>query len=279
MTLLATHHDELHGRRAVRVARLGSGPPLVLVHGYPDNLQIWCRLAPRLAHRFSITAFDWPGMGYSASWPGGTTPGHMSQRLIRLLDHWQLDRVDLVALDMGGQPSLVAAADYPDRINRLVVMNSLVCGDARTSWEVRILRRFGLNRWILHHLPRVVFLRAMTTFLSWPDRLPRELRSDFWQSFRKRDVRRFISRLCHGYQGYLARLPDSYARITRPTLVLWAGRDKHFPIAQAERLHHALPGSRLEIVRDAGHWMPWSHADRTAAAIERFLTTEVPQER
>jgi pimeloyl-ACP methyl ester carboxylesterase len=274
MTMLSTQREELEAGGAVRVARLGSGPPLVMVHGYPENLQIWCRLAPRLADRFSVTAFDWPGMGYSSPWPGGTTPAHMSRRLIRLLDRWGLDRVDLVALDMGGQPALVAAADHPDRINRLVVMNSLVFGAERTSWEIRVLRKFGLNRLIINHLPRLVFWRALTTFLSWRHRLPAPLRRDFWDAFRRRDVRRFISRMCHGYQGHLARLPDAYARIARPTLVLWGSRDKHFPVAQAERLHRALPGSRLEIVDGAGHWMPWSHAQETASAITSFLTRE-----
>src|SRR5207247_2074124 len=72
--MLATALETVDGHR-VRVARLGAGPPLVLLHGYPENLQIWCEVAPRLAARFAVTAFDWPGMGFSEPWPGGKTPG------------------------------------------------------------------------------------------------------------------------------------------------------------------------------------------------------------
>ena len=75
--MLKTSLHLLPNGQRVRVARLGSGPPLVMLHGYPDNLQIWCKLAPRLAHRFETIAFDWPGMGRSDPWPGGAAPSHM----------------------------------------------------------------------------------------------------------------------------------------------------------------------------------------------------------
>src|SRR3989442_4236013 len=93
--MLATALETVDGHR-VRVARLGAGPPLVLLHGYPENLQIWCEVAPRLAERFAVVAFDWPGMGFSEPWPGGKTPGHMADRLLRLLDAWQIERATIV---------------------------------------------------------------------------------------------------------------------------------------------------------------------------------------
>ena len=61
--MLTTTLKTLSSGRQLRVARIGSGPPLVLLHGYPDNLQIWSELALRLADKFEVIAFDWPGMG------------------------------------------------------------------------------------------------------------------------------------------------------------------------------------------------------------------------
>src|SRR5207244_901184 len=61
--MLPTTFETVAGGRRLRVARLGSGPPLLLLHGYPDNLQVWCELAPRLAESFEVIALDWPGMG------------------------------------------------------------------------------------------------------------------------------------------------------------------------------------------------------------------------
>jgi pimeloyl-ACP methyl ester carboxylesterase len=269
--LLATTTETLPGGHRLRVARLGSGPPLVLLHGYPENLQIWCALAPRLAGSSTVIAPDWPGMGYSDAWPGGATPSHMADRLLALLDAWGLDRVDLAGLDMGGQPALAFAGRHPGRVRRLVVMNSLVQWDEATSWEIRVLRRFGWNRLILRRLPWAVFRRAERTFLPRGVRLPAELRADFWGAFRRPEVRAFIAKMCAGYQGTLPRLPELYRTIAAPTLALWAGRDQHFPPAHAERLHATIPGSRLQVLPDAEHWMPWHVAEEVAGRIGAFL--------
>jgi pimeloyl-ACP methyl ester carboxylesterase len=269
--LLATTTDTLPNGHRLRVARLGNGPPLVLLHGYPENLQIWCAMAPALADRFTVIAFDWPGMGYSDAWSGGATPFHMSDRLLALFDTWGLERASIAGLDMGGQPALAFAARYPARVSRLVVMNSLVQWDEPTSWEIRVLRKFGWNRLILRRLPGLVFRRAEVTFLQGGARLPPELRADFWNAFRRPEVRNFVSKMCAGYQGTLPRLPELYRRILAHTLILWAGRDKHFPVAHAERLHAAIPGSQLDVIADAAHWMPWSSADLVSSRLRSFL--------
>jgi haloacetate dehalogenase len=153
--MLATTIERHLGKR-VRVARLGSGVPVILLHGYPDNLQIWSELAPRLATQFEVIAFDWPGMGHSEAWPGGATPFDMAKRLLALMDAWGVERAAVVGHDMGGQPALAFAAGHPKRVSHLVVMNSLVIWDEKTSWEINLLRRFGWNRVLLERLPRAV---------------------------------------------------------------------------------------------------------------------------
>ena len=60
----------------LRVARVGDGsPPLVLLHGYPETLQIFCRLANFLAYHVEVIAFDWPGMGQANPGPAGGLAG------------------------------------------------------------------------------------------------------------------------------------------------------------------------------------------------------------
>lgn len=269
--MLLSTEMEPHPKGRIRVSRLGTGPPLVLLHGYPDNLQIFCALAPRLARGFSVIALDWPGMGGSDVWPGGTTPDHMADRLVELLDAWCIDRASLVAMDMGGQPALSLAARHPDRVDRLVVMNSLVLGDEVTSWEIRLLRRYRWNERILRSLPRVVFWKAVRTSLPTGVSLPVELREDLWRGFRRPDVRRFISRMCGGYQGALPRLRELYPQIGCPTLVLWGERDRHFPPAQAWGLRRAIPGAKLAILEGAEHWMAWHRAEEVAERIGSFV--------
>lgn len=267
MALLGTITQTLPNGHLLRLARLGNGPPLLLLHGYPDNLQIWCELAPRLAHRYTVIALDWPGMGGSEAWPGGTTPSHQAKRIHELLTFWSLDRVSLLGSDMGGQPALVFAAAYPERIERLFISNSLAYGDLKTSWEIRVLRRFGWNRLILRRLPRLVFARAERTFLPAGVRLPAPLRDSMWSDFRRDDVRRFVVRLCAGYQGTLDRVAAEYRQIACPTTIVWGERDRHFPLDHAERLHREIAGSRLAVVPHGEHWMAWHSPDLFANAI------------
>jgi len=270
--MLTTTIEPHRQGKSLRVARLGTGPPLICLHGYPDNLQIWSELAPALSASHQVIAFDWPGMGYSEVWPGGATPEHQAERLLNLLDDWQLERVSLLALDMGGQPALTFAAKYPERTGSLVIMNSLVIPDEPTSWEITLLRKFGWNRFLLRWFPRAVFHRAVRSFLPREFRLPPEIRADFWNAFRRPEVRSFVSKMCAGYQGRLPLLPKFYGQIQAPTLILWAEHDGHFPPSHAVQLHQQVQSSELRIIPGGRHWMPLYRSGELEGIIASFLT-------
>ena len=257
--------------RTVRFARLGDGDPVVLLHGYPDNLQLWSAVAPLLAERFDVIAVDWPGMGLSQAWPGGASPFHMTAHLLALLDHWHIARAALIGADMGGQPALVAASRHPDRVSHVVVTGSLLQWDAPTSWEIGWLRRFRINQLAIGTLPRLVFARALRTFLPASIAIEDQVREDFWRCFRDREVRRFIIRMCAGYQGTLPRLPQEYARISVPTLALWGERDAHFPPVHAVRLGEQVRGAVVTIVPGGEHWLPLQMPGEFARAVRAFL--------
>jgi len=268
--LLETRTELLRERRRLRLARLSKGTPLVLLHGYPETLQIFSALAPLLADRFDVIALDWPGLGGSDAWPGGATPHALADRLAQILDDLHVERAAVAGMDMGGQPALAFAARHPQRCAGLTVMNSLVIGDAPTSWEIRLLRRFRFNELVLRRLPRVVFTQAERTFLAPGERLPPELRDELWRRFRERAPREFLVRMCAGYEGTLRTLPELYRQVRAPCLIVWGERDRHFPPQHAERLHEMVPGSRLEILAGAEHWMVWSRAADVAAIIQRL---------
>jgi pimeloyl-ACP methyl ester carboxylesterase len=262
---------EAHPAGQLRVARLGQGEAVVLLHGYPDNLHVFSELAPLLAADKQIIAFDWPGLGDSDEWPGGATPVVLAKRLLTLLDAWGLAKVHLVGQDMGGQPALVFAAAYPERVHSLVIMNSLVSGDEATSWEIKWLRRFGVNKLLLRHLPWLVYGRALHTFL--PFGLPglsAELRREQWRTFRRPAVREFVVRMCAGYEAQLPRLPERYRQVHCPTLILWGERDKHFPPSQARFLAKQIPHAEVAILPSATHWMVLAQAAEVAARIGAF---------
>ncbi|HXV61456.1 MAG TPA: alpha/beta hydrolase [Vicinamibacteria bacterium] len=82
--------------------------------------------------------------------------------------------------------------------------------------------------------------------------------------------------MCAGYQGLLPRLPDYYEKIRRPTLILWGRRERHFPLAHAERLHELVPSSELVLISGGEHWMAWRRAADLAEIVRRFLSGLAP---
>ncbi|GAB3636083.1 alpha/beta fold hydrolase [Hymenobacter arcticus] len=262
---------EPHPAGRVRVARQGQGEAVLLLHGYPDNLQVFSELLPLLAVDKQVIAFDWPGLGDSDAWPGGATPVVLARHLLTLLDAWGLAKVHLVGQDMGGQPALVFAAAYPERVHSLVVMNSLVSGDEATSWEIKWLRRFGMNKLLLQHLPRLVYWRALHTFLPWSGPgLSGPLRRELWRTFRRPAVRDYVVRMCAGYEAQLPRLPERYRRVQCPTFILWGEKDKHFPPSQARFLATQIPHAQVTILPGATHWMVLARTPEVAARLRAF---------
>lgn len=267
-SLLPVDSLVVRGRR-VRFARVGSGAPIVLVHGYPETLQIWSRLAPRLPGHTAI-AFDWPGLGYSDPWPGGKDPSALADQLLEILDALGLSRVALVGADMGAQPALCLAARAPERVTGVAVLPSLLFGDGPTSPEIAVMRRTGLAGVAFGLAPEIVYRRCLRTFLPRGVRLPEALHIDMHDAFLEPAVRRHLAAMCDAYEGALPTLPAQFARVEAPVLAMWPADEVHFPRVHGERLVATAPHARLIDLPDGGHWAAWTRPDEVAAALLPF---------
>jgi pimeloyl-ACP methyl ester carboxylesterase len=268
---LPTSRVTLAGGESIRCARLGCGPPILLLHGYPDNLQIWSRCARVLGRRLEVIAIDWPGLGGSDPLPGVPTSVRMAEQLCSILDALQLPRATVFGFDLSGAVAPAFAARHPDRIERVIVCNALLDANAPTSVEIGLSWRLGAYKIWLRWLPRLVMRRVEATSLSAGIRLDEEIRSEIWSCFRRRSVREKLIEICSSYAAELARLPALYQEITCPALALWAGRGHHFPVAQAEAFVSSVPHARLEVIAEAGHWMIWERPDEVARAVLDIL--------
>jgi pimeloyl-ACP methyl ester carboxylesterase/uncharacterized protein (DUF362 family) len=269
--LLPTSWLQTEGGR-VRMTRVGNGPPVVLLHGYPETLQLFSHLVPRLAEHYEVFAFDWPGQGYSERWTGPCDPVSRSRQLATLLDHFGLDTAHLVATDMGGHPALALASTQPDRVLSMVIMNSLLFGDGPTSYRIALMRRAGLGSLAFTRAPSVVYAQCKSTFLNSGDHWPGALDDDFLRAFRRKANGQFLAELCADVEASFETLPTLYWQLETPTLTLWGEREAHFPLEQAERFTALVDSARLSVVEGGGHWMPFTHAEAVAEAIHTFLS-------
>ena len=239
-----------------QVAGDPAGPPLILIHGFASSTLVWSKVFfPLAAAGFRVIAIDMLGYGYSGKPRNGeyTIPGQ-AQMLIRLLNRLGIKRATLVGSSYGGAVAATCALDYPDRVEKLVligavnnnrplnyklmrVFGSPVFGDvvsplligSRHLLRRRMKRVYDRHEWVLderrvdaRHLP----LRAAGTQRA----IIRTVRC--WDAER-------ISRDAH--------------LISKPTLLIWGQGDREIPLADGERLHESIPGSRLIVFRNCGH--------------------------
>jgi len=106
----------------------GSGPPLLLLHGYPQTHLIWHKMAPRLAERFTVVCSDLRGYGDSSKPPSGEASTNFSKRAmaadqVQLMQALGFQRFSVAGHDRGGRVGHRLAADHPDRVDRLCVID------------------------------------------------------------------------------------------------------------------------------------------------------------
>lgn len=118
-------HLEANGVR-LNVARAGSGPALLLVHGWPHTWEVWREVMPALATAHTVVAPDLRGMGSSERASSGYDGVTLASDLAGLLDALKIDNVSVWAIDAGVAPAFVLALAQSHRVNELVVMEGLV---------------------------------------------------------------------------------------------------------------------------------------------------------
>lgn len=274
---------DLDGNRLVyRVA--GSGPVLLLVHGMAGSSETWRRVLPPLARRFTVLAPDLLGQGQSDKPRGDYSLGGHANRLRDLLDALGYERATVVGQSHGGGVAMQMAYQFPERCERLVLVDSGGLGR-----EVH-----ALLRWLT--LPGAE--PVLTLFCSPPVRaagrrlapwLARAgvpstpVREEVWRSYSSLgdvDSRRAFFRSLHdavdaGGQAVSA-LDRLHHAAQIPTLIVWGAKDPVIPVEHAVAAHAAIPGSRLEIFDGVGHYPHCEAPERFVEVLVDFIATTAP---
>ena len=113
---------------SINVVSGGQGPPVLLLHGYPQTHVIWHKVAPRLAAEFSLVIADLRGYGDSSKPPDGDNHYNYSKRAmsvdqVEVMNHFGFEKYAVVGDDRGGRVAHRMALDHPDRVTKLVVMD------------------------------------------------------------------------------------------------------------------------------------------------------------
>jgi haloacetate dehalogenase len=262
----------------------GKGPPLLLLHGYPQTHVMWHRIAPDLAEAFSVVIADLPGYGWSDvpetdSEHTPYTKRSMGRSMMELMDKLGHRRFSIAGHDRGGRVAYRLGLDYPQRLTKIIVLDILTTYD---YWN---------------NLDRTSALRIYHwTFLAQPYPVPEELiirNSDayfgpiFDEKFDHRAVQHYlvalrdplrVHALCEDYRaGAYADFEHDKAdleaakKITSPLHVVWGSRGiasgGAAPVQAWLRWAISVTGDSIE----AGHFMCEENPEDTKKAIHRFM--------
>src|SRR5215211_2593287 len=231
-------------------------PALVLIHGFASSTLVWSKVFLALAEEgYRVIAPDMLGYGYSAKPKHGEyTIAGQAKLLTRLLDALEIPRAIFVGSSYGGAVAATCALDYADRVEKLILVGTV---NNNRPLAFKLMRIFGSP----------VFGDVVSPLLIGSRRLLRKRMKRVYDRHawvldeRRVDARHFplraagtqraIIRTVRGWDA--ERISRDAHLIRQPTLLVWGENDREIPLADGERLHGEIPGSRFVVFLNCGH--------------------------
>ena len=231
-------------------------PAIILIHGFASSTLVWSKVFLRLAEAgYRVIALDMLGFGYSAKPKNGeyTIPGQ-AKLITRLLDGLSIPRAIFIGSSYGGAVAATCALDYADRVERLILVGTV---SNNRPLEFKLMRVFSspLVSEVVSPLllgSRRLLRRRMKRVYDRHSWVLDERRVDARHlPLRAAGTHRAIIRTVRGWDA--ERISRDAHLIRQRTLLLWGENDREIPLADGERLHEQIPGSRLVVFLNCGH--------------------------
>jgi pimeloyl-ACP methyl ester carboxylesterase len=253
----------------------GEGEPVVFVHGTPSYSHEWRHVVPAVeaaGHR--VITYDLLGYGASERpLDRDTSVGAQTELLVGLLDALGIERPSLITHDIGGAIGQRIAVLHPERVQRLMLIDSV----SYDSWPSETWREIIRTR-----LERCAAMSAE----DFEEMLTRQLHMTVAGTMGDDDLRAYLAphrtplgrtsffehQVRHYDSRYTEELTDRLGDITMPVRILWGAQDRWQPVGYAERLAADIPGAELVVVPDAGHFLMEDEPERVTREVLDFLS-------
>lgn len=224
-----------------------SSIPVVLVHGIAGSTLLWQANLSAIGARHKVFAVDLPGHGRSGT-PGGRYDiGLFTRSLLGFLDACGLEKVVLAGHSLGGHVCLKLALERPERVAKLVLIDS---GGLGPEIDVGFLKPLlsGITREATETMLRGLFANPAMVNRSMVDATFEALsRPGTWEAVRSA----VESAVPRGIQ--VESLAERLSELRVPVLIAWGGKDGVIPLARGREAYSSIPGSELWIAENAGH--------------------------
>jgi haloacetate dehalogenase len=288
----AAHVDV--GDTTIFFRRAGSGPPVLVLHGFPETHLMWHRVAPILAADLSVVCPDL--RGYGSSGKPRSTPDHapyakraMASDMVRLMELQGFERFSVVGHDRGGRVALRLGLDHPDRVERVAFLDIIPTAEVFARADARALLAFWpwsllaqpepLPERLISADPAAIVDDALANWGSDPGSFPSDVRAAYVAALQDPAA---VHAICEEYRAAatLDRVADdddreAGRRIDAPVLILWSAdsplddwyADAGGPLAIWREWATDVRGRSIT----GGHFFPEQNAVETAAELRCFF--------
>ena len=262
---------------SIYVRQAGKGPAVLLLHGYGETGDMWVPMAVDLARDHTVIVSDLRGLGLSSKPTGGFDKKTQAGDVFGVLDALKIERADLVAHDIGNMVAFAFAAQHPERVRRLVLIDAPVPGVG--PWE-EILKnpllwhfRFGgpdMERLVAGR-ERIYLDRFWNEFSATPSRFGEAARVHY------ADLYALPGAMHSGFAQFAAFDQDAidnrnflaHDKLKMPVLAL--GGEKSFGPMMATVMRAGATNVTEGIVPDSGHWIMEENPGATIGLVRGFL--------
>jgi pimeloyl-ACP methyl ester carboxylesterase len=234
--------------------KMGGGEPLLLVHGLMATGEIFGPVIDAFARRHTVVVPDLRGHGRSMHLEGPLTVEQHVRDLIRSIDHLDIQGTDVLGYSQGGAVALQIAHDHPERVRRLVLVNTF----AHNGLTVRERLQNRVSLWALRLLGTGTLARIAARAVAGEGKplTPEQARH----------LREMIS---FDARPWLEAIPS-------PALIIRGSEDTAVPRPHAEMLADGIHDAQLVVIEGAGHALVWTHPKELVEEVERWLNKPDP---
>lgn len=261
----------------VNVIDLGSGPPVVFIHGLGGSWPNWLEQLPALSETRRTIALDLPGFGASPLPSGEISIGGYARAVLELLDRLEIESAAFVGNSMGGQITAELALMAPERVERIVLISPAGISTAAVASRLALIRlahpvTHTLTRWVGERANELASRRrlrerAMATVATQPQRIAREFAAEQIKGMGKPGFLPALEALVSHSTTLSGRLHE----IRCPTLILWGADDPLIPARDAEAFRREIPRARKVVWERTGHVAMFERAADFNALLDDFL--------
>jgi pimeloyl-ACP methyl ester carboxylesterase len=254
----------------------GSGPAVVLIHGFGDTGDMWTPLAVALAKDHRVIVPDLRGMGLSSKPEGGYDKKTQANDIRAILNKLGIDKADIVSHDIGTMVAYAYAARYPDKTTKLVVMDGPVPGIPPWNDIVRlpVLWHFDFGGKdalrLVQGRERIYLDRFWNDFAGDSSKFDEGTRAHYAKLYARPGA---MKAAFAQFQSVRKDTEDNAeyvkTKLTMPVLAL--GAEKSFGASQAAQMRNAASNVTEVVIPGSGHWLMEEAPAETVKAVQSFL--------